>query len=130
MILLRFLKPGLFLYECLRIIILAVFVLLQPIDPAGLPRLVFLAPGVLFPLMALFIWLDIYRYKVYLPLFAAGKCICVIALIIWSFITQRFTVSSGVGAAESFLLCGDIFSILVLWLINKHNNFDQYKQIE
>ena len=104
---------------------MAVYTLFQPLDPAGFPRLVYTAPAVLFPLMALFIWLDISRYRVYLPLFAAGKCIGLFLLICWSLITY-FNVSietSGIFIAELIMLTGDLLALAaVLFIIKRDYN--------
>ena len=112
---------------------MAVYTLFQPLDPAGFPRLIYTAPAVLFPLMALFIWLDTSRYRVYLPLFAAGKCIGFFLLLCWSIIAG-FTVSieaSGIFIAELILLIGDLLALTaVLFIIKNDNNKLEIQALE
>lgn len=91
----RILKPGLFLYECVRTILLAftlVFLLRAMENPNIILWAALAAPTALFPLMALFIWLDIDRYNSFLPLYMAGKCIGIFAFLGWSIIYGRFTI--------------------------------------
>ena len=119
----------LFIYESIRVLILAAFVFFQPVDPSGFPRLVFAVSGALFPIMALFIWLDISRYRAYLPLFAAGKCIGLFSLLVWSFVSRNITMTEGVPGiviAERALLSGDLFAMAAVLLIIK----DVYKMTE
>jgi len=126
----RVLKPGLFIYECVRILILAAFVAMQPIlsavllaaDLADFPIMVFAAPNALFPLMALFLWLNASRYRAYLPLFAAGKCINIISLLGWSILVQSSTMIRAFpgivqALAELMLLSGDLLALAAVILI-------------
>jgi hypothetical protein len=119
----RLIKPGLFIYECARIMILAVYTLFQPSDPGGFPRFIYTAPAVLFPLMALFIWLDASRYRVYLPLFAAGKCIGLFLLLCWSIITGITMTAgpSGIFLTELVILGGDLLSLTAILFIMKNS---------
>jgi hypothetical protein len=126
----RVLKPGLFIYECVRILILAAFVAMQPLlsavllatDLADFPIMVFAAPNALFPLMALFLWLNTSRYRAYLPLFAAGKCINIISLLGWSILVQSSTMIRAFpgivqALAELMLLSGDLLALAAVILI-------------
>ena len=121
----RPLKFGLFIYECLKIFLLtAAFASLQAADPAIFPWLLFAVSGVLYPLMALFLWLDIDRYRSYLPLFAAGKIIGIIVLLGWFIVSPRYTiieVFSGSGSIELIKLMFfngmDLFAAAVVLLI-------------
>jgi len=125
-------KPGLFVYECVKILILAAFVALQPAisaamlsnDLTSFPVLVFASSGALFPIMALFICLDTSRYKAYLPLFIAGKSISIISFLGWSIIIRRLTMIkefSAVVFAEWLLLCGDLLALAAIILIYKES---------
>ncbi|MDR0502139.1 MAG: hypothetical protein LBH16_02335 [Treponema sp.] len=112
------LKPVILIYECVRIVLLAVFAVLQPGNQAFV--LVLAAPGALFPLMALFIWLDISRYKEYLPLLSAGKLIGVFTLMGWLIIFRQFTILEGyTGALVTgiILLNGDLLSLAAVFII-------------
>ena len=86
---------------------------------------VYAAPGVLFPLMALFIWLDSGRYRAYLPLFAAGKCIGISTLLGWSIVSGQVTIIGRVfGAAvlaELAFVSGDLLALAAVLLIYKDN---------
>jgi len=117
-------KLGLFLNECIRILFLAAYVILLPFDPAGFPKFLYLAPAALFPLMALFLWLDTSRYRAYLPLFTAGKCIGVFTLLVWIFFAGHHTMITEYSSAvivELFLLSGDLFAIAAILLIIRNN---------
>jgi len=87
-------------------------------------KIILAAPAALFPLMALFIWLDTARYKEYLPLFSAGKCIGFFLLLGWFIISQQVTMIGkilGISIyAEPLLLCGDLLSLGAVLLINKN----------
>jgi hypothetical protein len=102
--LIRPLKLGLLIYEIFKIILLAAaFASLQSTDPAIFPWLLFAVSGVLYPLMAMFLWLDINRYRGYLPLFAAGKITGIIVLLGWFIVSPQDTmimVFSGRGSVE------------------------------
>jgi len=103
---------------------LAVYTLFQPLDPGGFPRFIYTAPAVLFPLMALFIWLDASRYRAYLHLFAAGKCIGLFLLLGWSVIA-RFTMTMeayGIALTEWIILGGDFLALAAILFIIKNDN--------
>ncbi|GHV94471.1 hypothetical protein AGMMS50293_07910 [Spirochaetia bacterium] len=105
----RPLRAGLFIYECARLLFLVgSFALLQPGGMGGVaggmdggaggmgggasfPWLAYTAPNALFPLMALFVWLDMSRYGVYLPLYLAGKCISLFSIAGW-LISSRWII--------------------------------------
>jgi hypothetical protein len=116
----RLLKPVLFFYECVRVLIMAVYMVFQSFE-ANIPIIAYTVPVVLFPLMALFIWLDVSRYKAYLPLFAAGKCIGILSLLIWSIYFMDITIPGkyGIGIINTFLLSGDFFAMAAILLIIK-----------
>ncbi|MDR0472509.1 MAG: hypothetical protein LBH43_02390 [Treponema sp.] len=105
------------------------FVVLQPAGAAAFPWLVFMTPTVLFPLMALFLWLDISRYRVYLPLFMAGKGIGIFSLLGWSIVSRKVIMTGGFsgGVIEWILLSGDVFTIaVVLFIIKDMHISDMY----
>jgi hypothetical protein len=76
-----------------------------------IPWLAFASPGALFPLMALFLWLDISRYKAYLPLYIAGKCIGILSLLVFSIISRGFTMIKDFNNAEFIFLSGDLLAL-------------------
>ena len=111
-------KPGLFVYECARIVILIVGLVYSIPEAGTFPCLVFAASSALFPLMAMFIWLNVFRYREYLPLFLAGKCIGIILLVLWS-IFQRGIITDFFNI-KMILLSGDIFAIIITIMIIKN----------
>ncbi|MCL2440680.1 MAG: hypothetical protein FWD14_02980 [Treponema sp.] len=123
--LISFLKTGLFIYECFRILILAIILIIQGSEPGLSIRMIFAASAALFPLMALFICIDINRYKTYLPLFAAGKCICIFMELGWSIISRQVTMIGSIDSAAilaQLILSGDLFALAAVFMIIKNVN--------
>lgn len=127
--LINFLKPGLFLYECFRILV--IFFMLAALknnlwtSSWATLAVVLAAPAVLFPIMALFIWLDSNRYKAYLPLMAAGKIIGLFILLGYSIISQRGTMIEESTVSANFydlLLCGDLFALAVVLMLIREDS--------
>jgi hypothetical protein len=123
--LIRLLKPGLFIYECIRIMVITTVILVNRYDSSLFLILILITPGVLFPLMSLFIWLDTKRYSVYLPLFAVGKCIGVLMLLGWLIASRQYTIR-GIGSffnipiiPEFLLLGGDLLALVSVALFIK-----------
>ena len=122
----RPLRTALCVYECMRLAFLVgAFVLLQPEGDAPFPWLALIAPGAMFLLMALFWRLNMARYRVYGPLYLAGKGLSVITVMFWIFfiksymIRELFTYDAALIIAPGivfFLILGDILSV---WLVNK-----------
>jgi len=117
----------LFIYECIIFLFIAATMVFRSIDQAGLPEIAFSASAALFPLMAMFIWLDNTSYRVYMPLFTAGKCIGVFSILGWSIIAGQVRIidvlSGGEKARiESFLLYSYLFSMVVILLIIRDKN--------
>ncbi|MDR1902569.1 MAG: hypothetical protein LBQ88_09850 [Treponema sp.] len=110
------------MYEILRIVVLVnlLTVFLSRMEEGNLfPYLVYTVPNALFPLMALFMWINIERYRPYISLYAAGKIIAVVSFLAW-FILSLDTIKAFVPASRAelillggaFLLAaGDILSI-------------------
>jgi hypothetical protein len=116
----RLLKPAIFFYECVRLLVIAVYTVIIG-NQADLPLITFAASAALFPLMALFIWLDTPRFKAYLPLYTAGKCISIFLLLVWSIFFRQVTMITGVGIklTELILISGDLFAMAAVLLIIK-----------
>jgi hypothetical protein len=131
----RILKPGLLVYEFVRIF-LTVYVLASFFPgKSSIPFLFMAVPFVLFPLMALFIWLDTEKYKAYLPLYLAGKCVCVFILTGWLILFSWGTIYEGGGILrfmQTLLLSGDLFSIAAVLVImkNTQNNPIETPKVE
>jgi len=115
----RFFKLILLIIECITFFI-AVIVIQRSINQAGLSEITLMVSAVLFPLMALFIWLDSTRYRVYIPLFTAGKFIGVFSILGFPVITGQNS-NSGFFSRDvnllSLLLVSYLFSILVVILL-------------
>jgi hypothetical protein len=118
----RPLRGGLFIYEVARLCLLAG--VMGGAAPGGeealFPVLATGAANALFLLMALFIWLDLGRYKAYIPLYTAGKALTVIAALGWCFFSRQKIFAAvlantpGVLVMLGSLLCttlGDILSV-------------------
>jgi len=119
----RFLKPIVFTLECIKLLIIALIIMIQGNVPGLFIKILLAAPGALFPLMALFIWLDTIRYKEYIPLFSAGKCIGIFLLLGWFIIFRQVTMIGSIFGlavyAEGILLFSDLLSLGAVFLINR-----------
>jgi len=129
----RFLKPVVFVLECIKLMVIALIIILQGDSPGLFTKILLAAPGALFPLMALFIWLDTDRYKEYLPLFSAGKCIGIFLLLVWFIIFRQVTMIGKIFGsaiyAEVLVLCGDLLSLgAVLQIRNAIKNEMEEKE--
>ena len=114
----RFLKPGLLIYEVLKIIVFAATLVIDATNKSIFLMVFFTAQGALFPIMALFICLDVVRYKEYLPLFIAGKGIGIITLLGWSVFSRQVTMIGGFFNVMS-LLSFELFAMAVVLIIKK-----------
>jgi len=120
----RFLKPAVFIFECIKLMIISAVLIIQGDEPGLFIKIILAAPGALFPIMALFIWLDTGRYREYLPLFLAGKCIGLFLLLGWFIVSRQVTMIEKIHAlviyAEVLLLSGDLLSLSAVLLINRN----------
>jgi len=119
-------KGGLFVYESVRVIILVMCLMVVLPMTNAVSWTAFAVPGALFPLMAMFIWLDITRYNAYLPLYTAGKCIGIFSLIAFSVFSGGFSTidkTSGVFLfAGLIFLTGDLLALA--GIIHIYNNYN------
>ena len=89
---LRIVPAVIFIYDCFRflflITVLAFF--LRP-DPelriSKLPLIMYASPNALFLLMSFFLLIRFEASRPYIPLYAIGKFLCVLSMIIWLFFT-------------------------------------------
>jgi membrane-bound metal-dependent hydrolase YbcI (DUF457 family) len=125
------LKPGLFIYECIRLMFLITAIaVIQPEGLKAYPWLAYTASNALFPLITLFLWLNISRYRDYLPLLLAGKCVGLFALICWAIITRQMSMIWEFSSnplmwlaprmVAGILMCGDFFAVTAVLLIYKN----------
>jgi len=123
---LRPLRAALFFYECLRVLLLLVFMFIaapESTDSAFFPYFVYLSANALFPLMALFVWLNPEEHRNYLALYMAGKIISVVSFYVWG-IFDSLEIS-GLDMARSIILLGgstfinlaDILSVWGAWAL-------------
>ena len=123
----------LFIFECIVFLFVAFIMVFRSIDQAGIPEIAFTASAALFPLMALFIWLDNTGYRAYMPLFTAGKCIGIFSILGWSIIAGQVKISavlSGTADIESFLLYSYLFSMIVILIIIRDKKQSDEKKME
>ena len=114
----------LYVYELTRLAFLIwVFLMLQPEGKVVFPWLAIITPGALYPLIALFWLVNLPRYRVYCPLYLAGKGLGVVTTMFWLFFAKSGTIRGlALGGTASlvipgifvFLLLGDILSA---WLV-------------
>ena len=130
----RPLRAGLFVYECLRLFLLVVFVTAASmgngLSVKGFPYLVYLSSNTLFPMMALFLWLRPEEHRNYLSLYMAGKIIALVTFYLWQIFSSRDYWGTENLAVSAFLLWGSVIvsltDMLSLWgawvLKNKFRN--------
>ena len=116
----RPLAAGLFLYECLRLLLLVFFLLTA--SPEGSVNgiyPVYMSSNALFPLMALFIWLKPEEYKSYVTLYIAGKIIALVSFYAWEIFSFREFLKAENLARNMFLFGGGVLlslaDILSVW---------------
>jgi hypothetical protein len=104
------------------------FIRLQPAGELAFPWLALITPGALFLLMALFWLLDVARYRVFCPLFLAGKGLSIITAVVWLFYEKSTIIkellfdskaSYVVLGIVSFLVLGDLLSTVIAAKIMK-----------
>jgi hypothetical protein len=123
----RPLGAGLFIYECLRLLILVFFLLFASLESAiSGSYTVYMSSNALFPLMALFIWLRPDEYSNYSALYIAGKLVFLVSFYSWEIFTLRDFVRDENFMKNIVLLGGgalislaDMLSIWGAWAINK-----------
>jgi hypothetical protein len=111
----RPLRAALFLYECVRLLVLVgVFSLLGPGEGAGpFPWLVYTVPNALFPLMALFVWRRFSRSGAYIPLYISGKCIVLaVAFGFCVFSRQDIYTALYLRSPGIFMILGSLLFLL------------------
>jgi hypothetical protein len=124
----RPLSITLFIYECMRLVFLTgVFMVLQPESETPFPWLALITPGALFFLMALF-WLLHARYRLYYPLYLAGKGFSIVTFMFWIIFAGNDMIREMLygklaryiaPGAVFFLLLGDTLSVWTVLLIMK-----------
>jgi len=142
MVLVRILKPALFIYECIRITALAFILVYLLYGTSSVPWLAFTAPGALFPIMALFLWIDTANFKAYMPLYITGKCIGLFSLALWSVMSKQNTVMGEISLfylpPEIVIFFGDFLALAAILIIfrnfqkslNKQETITEEKQCE
>ena len=121
-------RAVLFLYECVRLLLLVIMVFLAlPTSGGGalFPYASYLSPNALFLLVALFVWLRPGVYRNFLSLYMAGKIISVVLFFTWEFLTDRqFSIDENIAVSRILLIGGallsmaDILSIWGAWFLN------------
>ena len=86
----RILRTSLCIYEGLRLIfVLGAFILLQPRSEAAFPWLGVITPGALFLLITVFWQVNISAYRLYGPLYLAGKGLGIVSTMFWLFFARN-----------------------------------------
>ena len=124
----RPLGAGLFLYECLRLLMLVFFLLFASFESASSGSYtVYMSSNALFPLMALFIWLKPDEYRNYITLYIAGKLVFLVSFYTWEIFTSRDFIRDDNYMKNIVLLGGgalislaDILSVWRAWAINRN----------
>jgi hypothetical protein len=108
----------LFIYDMFRLVLvvglLQAFVRSREETGAEIfPYLVYAAPNALFPMMALFLWVNLETYRAYLPLYMGGKAVTLAALAGWAVfsVNRRFVLFL---ADAPFLLIGLVLFLILL----------------
>ena len=126
----RPLRAGLFFYECLRLLLLVVFIFMTSIgsglNSRGFPYISYLSSNALFPMMTLFIWFRLEEHKNYLNLYMAGKVVALVSFYVWQIFSSMELMETENLALSTFLLWGsvivsfaDILSFWVAWTLKK-----------
>jgi hypothetical protein len=112
----RPLRAGLVVYEWIRLLfLLGAFAALRPDEgAAAFPWLACLAANALFPLMALFLLLDISRYGGYGPLYAAGKFVSFFSVTGWCVFFRRHIIDAVFLEETVLFMMPGILGILLL----------------
>ena len=140
------LRAALFIYECLRILLLVVLLLITSMENgassgidfpgesaigAFFPYLMYMSANALFPLMALFVWLRPEEFRNYLTLYMAGKIIVVVSFYAWGLFSTRelggveHIVRSITLLGGSIFIClADILSIAGAWALKRKYRLD------
>jgi hypothetical protein len=123
-----------FIYDSVRLIVMT-SILVVFIQPASLhdggvfPYMFYTVPNSLFPLMSLFLWVNLGAYKPFIALYMAGKILAVVSVFAWlmfslplisaSFLEGRRATVIVAGTAL-FLSAGDALSVLGGAILKKH----------
>ena len=135
------LAAGLFVYDCVRLLLLAAMLFAVP--PSGVfpgdsgaffPYIVYLSSNALFPLMSLFVRLRPQEYRNYLPLYMAGKIIAVVSFYAWMLLVPREIFGMGnvvlniaLLGTSIFINLADILSVWGAWTLkSKYRNAEVY----
>ena len=111
-------KPGLLIIEIIKMVIIAAILVLEARNKSILQLVLFAAQGALFPIMALFLCLNTVRYREYIPLYIAGKCIGIILLLGWSLFSRQVTMIAEHLNVMS-LLSIDLFALAAILTVRK-----------
>ncbi|MDR2518572.1 MAG: hypothetical protein LBD13_04070 [Spirochaetaceae bacterium] len=103
------LRASLFIYDIIRLILMAAAALEPLREPSGtgtsaeglFPYAVYVVPNALFPLMTYFLLIRLALYRAYLPLYIAGKIIGAVSIIGWAAFSLRPFIPSAADAVES-----------------------------
>jgi glucan phosphoethanolaminetransferase (alkaline phosphatase superfamily) len=123
----RPLGAGLFLYECLRLLLLVFFMLFASLESAvSGSYTVYMSSNALFAIMAMFIWLRPDEYRNYIALYMAGKLVFLASFYSWEIFTLRdfirdenFVKNIVLMGGGAIISLADMLSVWGAWAINK-----------
>jgi hypothetical protein len=103
---------------------------LQPEGEIPFPWLALITPGAMFLLITLFWQLNIRRYRLFSPLYLAGKGVSIITTMFWLFFAGNSIISKLLYSSMAlyiipgiviFLLLGDMLSVWMVMILMKIN---------
>jgi hypothetical protein len=102
----RPLRLTLFIYDLIRLLVMA-GLLLDASGNGGLfPNLFYAVPNGLFTLMSFFLWLRLDAYKPYIPLYIGGKILAVVAAFSWLVFSLSTAADTMLGNEGAFIIIG------------------------
>ena len=128
------LRVVLLCYELLRLLFLAFsfvfFSSLQATIKGGVfPYLVYMSSNALFPLICFFLFLQPGEYRIYLPLYMAGKTIAVVLFYTWAVFSlppetasigrENFAEGMMILGGAFFISLGDALSVFGTWVLSR-----------
>jgi hypothetical protein len=108
----RPLRLVFFIYDFVRLIVmtglLVLFVQPAALHEGGLfPYIFYAVPNGLFPLMSLFLWVNLNAYKPFIALYMAGKILAVVSIFAWlMFSLPHVSTLFLEGGRQTFVVAG------------------------
>jgi hypothetical protein len=106
------------IYESVKLLFVLSFIsYLQNEGSLTLREIPFFTPLALFPLMALFIRIDINKYGVFTHLYVTGKCLGLVMQFIWLLMSKKYLFTADISNVMFFFcIIVIITDIVSLWI--------------